>query len=80
MLKTMGPSCIAVDEITEEGDCQALQQAGRCGVALLATAHAADRSDLLQRRIYRSLVDCGLFDTLLVMQPDKSYKAERMTL
>lgn len=80
VLKTMGPSCIAVDEITEEGDCKALLQAGWCGVSLLATAHAADRNDLFRRPVYRSLIDCRLFDTLLIMQPDKSFKAERMTL
>lgn len=80
MLRTMGPSCIAVDEITAEEDCKALIEAGWCGVTLLATAHAANKQDLLSRKVYRPLMECSLFDTLLVMLPDKSWRQERMNL
>lgn len=78
LLRTMGPAAIAVDEITSEGDCDALLQAGWCGVSLLATAHAASREDLLGRPVYKPLVCGGLFDTLIVLHSDKSWKAERM--
>ncbi|MBQ9168710.1 MAG: stage III sporulation protein AB [Oscillospiraceae bacterium] len=78
VLRTMGPACIAVDEITAEADCQALQKAGWCGVSLLATAHAASRKDLYNRPVYQTLVKSRLFDTLLILQPDKSWTAERM--
>lgn len=77
-LKTMGPAWIAVDEITAQEDCQALMQAAWCGVRLLATAHAADKKDLLHRSIYKPLAECGLFDTLIVLNRDKSWKVERM--
>ena len=78
VLRTMNPACIAVDEITEEEDCDALLNAGWCGVDLLATAHAADREDLFHRPVYRPIIDSHLFDTLVIMQPDKSWRAERM--
>lgn len=78
LLRTMGPSCIAVDEITEEGDCKSLLNAGWSGVTLLATAHAAHKSDLFTRPIYKPLVANHLFDILLVLQPDKTWKAERI--
>ena len=78
VLRTMGPSCIAVDEITAESDCRALMNAGWSGVSLLATAHAASVSDLRARPIYRPIVNSRLFDTVLVMQPDKSWTEERM--
>lgn len=78
LLRTMGPSCIAVDEITAEADCRALMNAGWSGVSLLATAHAASVSDLRSRPIYRPLINSGLFDTILVMQPDKTWKEERV--
>lgn len=78
LLRTMGPSCIAVDEITEEKDCQALLQAGWSGVKLLATAHATQKSDLYSRPVYKPLVVNQLFDTLLVLRPDKSWTAERI--
>ena len=78
LLRTMGPQSIAVDEITAEEDCEALLNAGWCGVNLLATAHAVDRNDLLHRPVYRSIITNHLFDTLVIMQQDKSWRAERM--
>lgn len=77
-VKTMRPSCVAVDEITSEEDCQALVDAGWCGVELLATAHAENVEDLFRRSVYRPLVQCGLFDTALVLRQDKTYCLERI--
>lgn len=78
VLRCMGPEIIAVDEITAVEDCQALIRAGWCGVKLLATAHAGSREDLLNRPVYRPIVESCLFDTLIVMNPDKSWYTERM--
>ena len=78
-LRTMGPQVIAVDEITASSDCEALIHAGWCGVKLLATAHAANLEDLRSRPVYRPLWSSGLFDTLVVMSVDKTWKLERMT-
>lgn len=78
VLRSMGPETIAVDEITESEDCQALLQAGWCGVNLLATAHAGDLQDLMSRPVYRPIVRNRLFDTVVVLQQDRSWKVERM--
>lgn len=78
LLRTMGPKCIAVDEVTSEDDCRALENALWCGVRIIATAHATGRQDLLGRNVYRKLVRSGLFDWLIVMNRDKSWKMERM--
>ena len=80
VLQTMTPEYIALDEITAEADCRALLHAGWCGVKLIATAHAQDMDELLKRTIYRPLVACRLFETVLVMNPDKSFYMERMRL
>ena len=77
-LRTMGPGMIAVDEITAERDCTALTRAGWCGVRLLATAHASSVSDLKSRNLYRKLYESGLFSCAIVMQPDKTWKMERL--
>ena len=79
-LRTMGPSCIAVDEITAKEDCCALVEAGWCGVRLLATAHASDSDDLRTRPVYRPLWESRLFETLIILQPDKSFRTERVRL
>ena len=78
VLRTLGPGTIAVDEITAEADCEALTRAGWCGVRLIATAHASDTRDLKARPVYRRLLENGLFENILVLQPDKSWKLERM--
>lgn len=77
-LRTMGPKCIAVDEITAAEDCQALMSAGWCGVDVLATAHAADCSDLHSRKVYRSLAESGLFEQAIILSRDKTWRMERM--
>lgn len=79
-LRCMGPSSLAVDEITAEADCEALLRAGWCGVRLLATAHAASLQDLYRRAVYRPLVKAQLFSHVLVLHRDKSWREERMEL
>lgn len=80
VLRTMNPTIIAVDEITALEDCDALIQAGWCGVKFLATVHAGSRSDLYSRPIYKPLIKSGLFEHLLILQSDKSWRLERMDL
>ena len=74
LLRTMGPGCIGVDEITSEQDALALLRAGWCGVRLVATAHAASLEDLYSRPVYRPLVERHLFDRFLVLNRDKCWK------
>lgn len=78
LLRNMCPQVIAVDEITADEDCKALMYAGWCGVNLLATAHAASKEDLFTRPVYRTLAQSGLFDYLVLLQQDKSWRLERM--
>lgn len=80
VLRTMSPQYIAVDEITHPDDCSTLIQAGWSGVFLLATAHAEDTLDLLKRPVYKPLVQTALFRTVLVMQKDQTFIAERMPI
>lgn len=78
LLRVMGPDAIAVDEISAEEDCHALIRAGNCGVKLLATCHAENEKDLTRRPIYAELLKSRLFDTLVLLHPDKSLRTERM--
>lgn len=75
-LRTMRPDVIAVDEITAQEDCQALIRAFGCGVTLLATAHAAGIQDFGRRTIYEELRMQQIFDTILALNPDKTFHAE----
>lgn len=78
VLRVMSPQCIAVDEITAAEDCDALIQAGKCGVTMLATIHASSASDLRSRPIYDKLLSSGLFERMVILQMDKSWRTERM--
>lgn len=78
VLRVMGPGCIAVDEITAAEDCDGLIRAGKCGVSLLATAHASSFNDLKNRPIYGRLLASGLFDRVVILQMDKSWRTERV--
>ncbi len=78
VLRSMCPDMIAVDEITAEEDCNALLHAGWCGVELVATAHAGNIQDLKSRQLYKPIIDSGLFDTVVVMNPDKTWYLERL--
>lgn len=78
VLRSMNPEWIAVDEITSRSDCDALLQAGWCGVGLIATAHAGSLNDLKTRPVYKPLIDYKLFSTVLILHRDKSWKMERM--
>ena len=77
-LRTMGPSLIALDEITAEEDCAALLRASGCGVRLAATAHAGSVQDWNSRTVYRQLRDSGLFRWAAVLRKDLSWRMERL--
>lgn len=79
-IRTMGPAAVAVDEITEDRDADAICQACWCGVEVLATAHAKSASDLRGRASYRKLLEQGAFQHLVIMQEDKSWRTERISI
>lgn len=78
-IRTMSPTVVAVDEITDPTDCSALCRASRCGVRLLATAHAGDKVEFFERPIYQPLLDNSVFNQLIIMHPDKSWQEEKIT-
>ena len=80
LVRTMTPRWIAVDEVTAAEDSEALVHSGWCGVSLIATAHANDLNDLKSRPVYHPLVESGLFDSVIVLGLDKSWKLERMNI
>ena len=68
LLRGMNPQVVAVDEITERQDAEALLEAAGCGVALLATAHGSSGEDLRRRPVYRMLLEAGVFRRLIVIR------------
>ena len=62
LLRAMGPQVIVTDEVGDEADVKALQDAARCGIRLLASAHADGWQDVERRPVLKALLDAGTFD------------------
>lgn len=76
VLKTMGPECIAVDEITSESDCAALVKAWGCGVQLIATSHASSVSEFVKRPANKNLTEYRVFDRAIVLRSNRMFAEE----
>ena len=68
LLRGMNPQVLAADEITDPKDVRVLRDACGCGVALLATAHGGSLSDLKQRPVYRGLLECNVFQRVVLLE------------
>ena len=78
LLRAMTPQVIALDEIALLADVEAVCAAANCGVALLATAHAASLQDLQSRPVGRSLLECGVFRRLVVIEGRGAQRQSRV--
>ncbi len=79
VLRAMSPQVIAVDEITTQEDIDAVCAAANCGVALLATIHAADAAELQKKPLWRKLLAAAVFSRAVVidgMGGTRSYRVE----
>ena len=81
VLRAMNPQVIAVDEITVREDLQAVSQAAGCGVRLLATIHAGGVGELLERPLYRRLLEDKVFRLAVCISREggaRSYTVEEL--
>lgn len=60
-IRTLSPQLVATDEIGSRADAEAIREAARAGVAVLATAHVEDEQDAWNRPMLASLLHEGLF-------------------
>lgn len=68
LLRSMNPGVIAVDEIGNEADAQALNAAASCGIGLLATIHAGDIEDLLWKDKMSDILKDGIFTRIIFLK------------
>lgn len=70
LLRSMAPSVLVMDEVTAQRDVEAVCAAAHCGVAVLATAHAADLEELCAREVYAPLIKSGVFERVAAVRRD----------
>lgn len=62
LIRTMSPQVIITDEIGDARDAQAILDAARCGVSIIASAHAPDFDSLNRRMSISRLLQEGVFE------------------
>ena len=69
MLRTMSPQVVIADEIGNGADAQVLADAARCGVTVIASAHARSLQDALSRPCLKVVLESGAFQNALILGP-----------
>lgn len=81
LLRGMNPQIIAMDEITQDRDLEAIRELSGCGVAVLASAHGKSLADMLSRPLYRELMALRAFQWLVTISQSggaRHYDTERI--
>ena len=67
LVRAMAPRVIATDELGGAEDAGAVMEAVRCGVAVIATAHAPSIEAAKERAALRPLLEAGVFDRIILL-------------
>lgn len=68
LIRSMAPQILAVDEIGQEADVQAVHYAIGCGCKLIATVHAASYEELEAKPLWRELLQAQIFERYILLE------------
>lgn len=71
LIRTMAPQVIAVDEIGNREDLEAMEYAINCGCRLIATVHGDSFQDIQDKPVLKSMVEKQLFDRFVLLNNRK---------
>ncbi len=66
-IRSMSPDIIAVDEIGGNKDVEAIQEALRAGIKLIATIHGNDLRQIIQKPSMKKLLKDGVFERYIIL-------------
>jgi stage III sporulation protein AA len=72
LVRSMSPELIVTDEIGGAEDAEAVSEAKRCGVAVIASIHAGSAEELSMRASVSELIKCGVFKRILMLKRNGS--------
>lgn len=78
LVRAMNPQVIAVDELAGEEEAEAALYAAFSGVAVLATVHGSGKASLMERSLYRKLLESGGFTWLIYPNREGTATMERV--
>lgn len=79
-LRTLAPALIVCDEIGGKEDARAIEEAGLCGVPLIASVHGGAVEEVVRLPHLRRLLRRGLFGYLVgICRRDKEFVSETVT-
>ena len=67
LLRSMAPKVIAVDEIGNEKDFEAIRQAVNSGCVILATAHGSNISEMEEKEVFASFLKEKIFERYVIL-------------
>ena len=68
MIRSMRPEVLAVDEIGEAEDVQAIAYAMHCGCRMLATAHAQSMEELWKKPVFSRMIEEKRFERYVILK------------
>ncbi len=68
MIRSMRPEVLAVDEIGEAEDIQAVSYAMHCGCRMLATAHAQSMEELWKKPVFSQMIEQKRFERYVILK------------
>lgn len=72
LIRTMAPQVIAVDEIGNREELDAMEYAVNCGCRLIATVHGSSFKDLLGKPVLKNMVEVGIFERFVLLKDRKT--------
>ncbi|PZD93428.1 stage III sporulation protein AA [Paenibacillus sambharensis] len=78
LLRSMSPELLIVDEIGRVEDGDAIREAAHAGVAVIATAHAANLEEAARRPVLNRLLEEGAFELVIELRRTASGTAHHV--
>lgn len=76
LVRAMSPEVIITDELGHAEDAEAVREAARSGIAVMASAHAGSYQSALGRRALLPLLEDGLFERVVLLQDAPGHVAQ----
>lgn len=71
LVRSMGISVVATDEVGSQSDVEAIKYASLSGVNMIFTMHGSSFYDVLRKKGIKELIEDGLFDKIIVLSNRK---------